>query len=65
MTDAERLRKAGIVVIVPQAVGLVAEWQGPGIALTVARYGEDGRPIDPPRKTTTRPGLEATRRPVS
>jgi poly(3-hydroxybutyrate) depolymerase len=46
MMDAERLRKAGIVVIFPQAAGLVAEWQGPGITLTVARRGEDGGPID-------------------
>lgn len=46
MMDAERLRKAGVVVIVPQAAGLVAEWQGSGITLTVTRRGEDGRPID-------------------
>ncbi len=46
MMDAERLRKAGIIVIVPQAAGLVAEWQGPGITLTLPRHGPDGRPVD-------------------
>src|ERR1700722_2508848 len=46
MMDAERMRKAGIIVIVPQAEGLVAEWQGPGITLTFVRRGPDGRPIN-------------------
>jgi len=46
LIDAERLRRAGVIVILPQAAGLVAEWQGPGISLTFARRGEDGRPVD-------------------
>lgn len=46
MMDAERLRRAGIIVILPQAAGLVSEWQSPGITLTVAQRGADGQPID-------------------
>jgi poly(3-hydroxybutyrate) depolymerase len=46
MMEAERLRKAGSIVIVPQAEGLISEWQGPGITLSLERRGPDGRPVD-------------------
>jgi poly(3-hydroxybutyrate) depolymerase len=46
MMDAEKLRKAGNIVIVPQAEGLVSEWQGQGITLSFVRQGPDGRPIN-------------------
>jgi poly(3-hydroxybutyrate) depolymerase len=47
MMEAERLRKAGNIVVLPQAAGAVLlDWQGPGITLTLARRGEDGRPVN-------------------
>lgn len=46
LIDAGRLRKAGIIVILPKAAGWLPEWQGPGIAITFARHGANGRPID-------------------
>jgi dienelactone hydrolase len=47
MMEAERLREAGCIVILPQAAGFaVLDWQGPGIALALVRRGEDGRPVD-------------------
>jgi len=46
LIDAERLRKAGVVVILPNTAGWPSEWQGPGITVTFARRGANGRPID-------------------
>jgi poly(3-hydroxybutyrate) depolymerase len=47
MMEAERLRKAGNIVVLPQAAGLLLlDWQGPGIALALARQGEDGQPVN-------------------
>ena len=47
MMEAERLRKAGSIVILPQAAGLaVADWQGAGITLTFVHRGKGGRPVD-------------------
>jgi len=47
MIEAERLRKAGIIVLLPRAAGVaVLDWQGPGIALALVRRGKDGRPVN-------------------
>jgi len=47
MMEAERLRKAGNIVIVPQAAGVaLLDWQGQGITLALARKGEDGQPVN-------------------
>lgn len=47
MMEAERIRKAGTIVIVPEAAGRVMlDWQGRGITLGFPHYGEDGQPVD-------------------
>lgn len=43
LIHAERLRRLGIVVVLPEAAGLVREWHGPGITITVPAGGAGGR----------------------
>ena len=46
LIHAGRLTAAGILVVLPEAAGLIPEWQGPGITLTVAVRQPDGRRVD-------------------
>ena len=47
MMEAERIRRAGNIVVVPEAAGgVVLDWQGRGITLGFTRYGDDGQPVD-------------------
>ena len=46
LIHAERVIEQGTVVVLPQAAGLIAEWQGPGITLTFSARRRDGHPVD-------------------
>jgi len=47
MIEADRIRRAGNIVIVPEAAGAVLlDWQGRGITLGFPHYGEHGQPVD-------------------
>lgn len=43
LIHAERLRRLGLVVVLPEAAGLVREWHGPGLTITVPARGAGGR----------------------
>lgn len=46
LIGAEKLRKQGYIVLLPNADG--AEWQGKGVAITWTGKGENGKKIDDP-----------------
>lgn len=46
LVHAERLRRLGFVVVLPEAAGSLPEWQGPGLTITLSARGPDGRRID-------------------
>ncbi len=46
LIHADRLTQDGILVVVPQALGTISEWQGPGITITALDVDPAGRRID-------------------
>lgn len=46
LIHAERLRRQGAVVVLPQAAGVIPEWQGPGITITFTARDANWRRID-------------------
>ena len=46
LIHANRLTQDGVVVVVPQALGAIPEWQGPGLTITAPEVDPAGRRIN-------------------